>query len=138
MTEDNRTINPEARNITIGAKRPRQITIYPLSIADQMKLTDRFSEVIQEFGQTNRDEMTNEMAIQQLKRLIQDNLPEIMSYVVDEEEDTAPTLDEITNKNLYEIAKTIFEVNYEDLIKNFKDLFGRVSEMVSSQEEVEE
>jgi len=70
MTEDNRTINPEARTITIGARKPRQITLYPLSISDQMKLTDRFSEVVQEFGQTDRENMTNEMAINQLKDLI--------------------------------------------------------------------
>jgi len=135
MTEDNRTINPEARTITIGARKPRQITIYPLSISDQMKLTDRFSEVVQEFGQTDRENMTNEMAINQLKDLIQNNLPEIMSYVVNPEDDDVPTLDEITNKNLYEIARAIFEMNYEDIIKNFKDLFGRMSGMVSSQEE---
>jgi len=135
MTEDNRTINPEARTITIGARKPRQITLYPLSITDQMKLTDRFSEVVQEFGQTDRENMTNETAIQQLKDLIKDNLPEVMSYVVDPDENDIPTLDEITNRNLYEIAKAIFEMNYEDIIKNFKDLFGRMSEMVSSQEE---
>ena len=135
MTEDNRTINPEARTITIGARKPRQITIYPLSITDQMKLTDRFSEVVQEFGQTDRENMTNETAIEQLKNLIKDNLPEIMSYVVDPDENDIPTLDEITNRNLYEIARAIFEMNYEDIIKNFKDLFGRMSEMVSSQEE---
>jgi len=135
MSEDNRTINPEARTITIGARKPRQITIYPLSITDQMKLTDRFSEVVQEFGQTDRENMTNETAIEQLKNLIKDNLPEIMSYVVDPDENDIPTLDEITNRNLYEIARAIFEMNYEDIIKNFKDLFGRMSEMVSSQEE---
>ena len=135
MTEDNRTINPEARTITIGARKPRQITLYPLSITDQMKLTDRFSEVVQEFGQTDRENMTNETAIQQLKDLIKDNLPEVMSYVVDPDENDIPTLDEITNRNLYEIAKAIFEMNYEDIIKNFKDLFGRMSQMVSSQEE---
>ena len=135
MSEDNRTINPEARTITIGARKPRQITIYPLSITDQMKLTDRFSEVVQEFGQTDRENMTNETAIEQLKNLIKDNLPEVMSYVVDPDENDIPTLDEITNRNLYEIAKAIFEMNYEDIIKNFKDLFGRMSEMVNSQEE---
>jgi len=135
MTEDNRTINPEARTITIGARKPRQITLYPLSISDQMKLTDRFSEVVQEFGQTDRENMTNEMAINQLKDLIKNNLPEIMSYVIDPDENDTPTLDEITNRNLYEIAKAIFEMNYEDIIKNFKDLFGRMSQMVSSQEE---
>jgi len=58
-----------------------------------------------------------------------------MSYVVNPEDDDVPTLDEITNKNLYEIARAIFEMNYEDIIKNFKDLFGRMSGMVSSQEE---
>jgi len=135
MTEESRTINPEIRTLTIGARKPREITLYPLSITDQMKLTDRFSEVLKEFGQTDRENMTNEMAIQQLKDLIQNNLPEIMSYVVDPEENDVPTLDEITNKNLYEIAATIFEVNYEGLIKNFKNLFNRVSSLMNSQEE---
>ena len=135
MSEDNRTLNPDAVEIQVGVKTLRSVTIYPLSINDQMKLTDKFTEVIQEFGKFDRETMTNEDAVNFFKDFLSKNLPEFMEFVVNPEEQAVPTLDEVTNKQLGVIADTVFRINYEDLIKNFKDLFRRVQEAMGNQEQ---
>lgn len=131
MSEDNRDLNPDAVTTHVGVKKTRPITIYPLSISDQMKLTDKFTEIVQQFGEFDRDNMTNEQAISFLKDFLSRNLPEVMEFVVDPEETTVPGLDEVTNNQLGQIAETIFHVNYEELIKNFKDLFKRARDMMN-------
>jgi maltooligosyltrehalose synthase len=134
MSEETRTINPDAREIEIGVKKIRKVTLYPLSISDQMKLTEQLTSVIQQFSEFDRSEITNESAIDFMKNVLRDNLTAILQYVIDEDEQDLPTLDEITNNQLYKIANTIFEVNYEGLIKNFKDLFERAGTMLRDEE----
>ncbi len=135
MSQDNRTINPDAVKVQVGVRTLREITIYPLSISDQLRLTDKFTEVIQEFGKFDRETMTNEDAVNFFKDFLSKNLPEFMEFVVNPEEQAVPTLDEVTNKQLGVIADTVFRINYEDLIKNFKDLFRRVQEAMGNQEQ---
>ena len=135
MSEDNRTINPDAEKVQVGIKTLREITIYPLSISDQMKLTDKFSEAIEQFSQFDRETMSNEDAINFIKNFLSQNLPEFMEFVVDPDETTVPTLDEVTNKQLGIIADVVFRINYEELIKNAKDLFKRVKEAMGTQDQ---
>ena len=135
MSEDNRTINPDAEKVQVGIKTLREITIYPLSISDQMKLTDKFSEAIEQFSQFDRENMSNEDAINFIKNFLSQNLPEFMEFVVDPDETTVPTLDEVTNKQLGIIADVVFRINYEELIKNAKDLFKRVKEAMGTQDQ---
>jgi len=135
MSEDNRTINPDAEKVQVGIKTLRDITIYPLSISDQMKLTDKFSEAIDQFSQFDRETMSNEDAINFIKNFLSQNLPEFMEFVVDSNENNVPTLDEVTNKQLGLIADVVFRINYEELIKNAKDLFKRVTEAMGTQDQ---
>jgi len=134
MSEENRTINPDAKKVDVGVKKTRSITIYPLSINDQMKLTDKFTEVIEQFGQFDRENMTNADAINFFKDFLSKHLPEFMEFVIDPEEDAVPGLDEVTNNQLAQIADTVFRVNYEELIKNFKDLFKRAQNMMNQEQ----
>ena len=136
MTQNNekRNINPDAAKVQVGARTIREIIIYPLSISDQMQLTDKFSEIVQKFSEFDSNKMTNEDAIKFFKDFLSDNLPEFMEFVVNPNENAVPTLDEVTNKQLAEIAENVFRINYEDMIKNFKDLFKRAQEAMNQEQ----
>lgn len=135
MTEDTRSLNPDCKDVQVGVKKTRTIRIYPLSISDQMKLTEKFTDVVNQFGNFDRENMTDAEAIDFIKGFLRDNLAEFMQYVIDEDEHRIPTLDELTNNQLAELADVVFRINYEDLIKNFKDLFGRAKGMMSTSQE---
>lgn len=131
MSEDSRTINPDTVTTHVGNKKLRPITIYPLSIQDQMKLTDVFSETVQKFSEFDRESMTNKDVIDFMKSFLSENLPQFMEFVVDPDENEVPGLYEVTNNQLAEIADIVFRINYEDLIKNFKNLFERAQTAMS-------
>lgn len=121
---DGRTLNPDIKNINVGIKELREVKIYPLSMTDQFQLTEDLAQVINEMGSgVDFSTITNEDALQFMKKLLSENLMKILTYVTTEEE--RPTLDELTNNQFYEIANILFEVNYEGLLKNFKDLIMR-------------
>jgi len=121
---DGRTLNPDIKNINVGIKELREVKIYPLSMTDQFQLTEDLAQVISEMGSgVDFNSITNEDALQFMKKLLSENLIKILAYVTTEEE--RPTLDELTNNQFYEIANILFEVNYEGLLKNFKDLIMR-------------
>lgn len=118
-------LNPEIRTVKVGVRQLREVTIYPLSIHDQDELVKLLGNVISDLGQNVDFENANdEKALEFLHQLVFSNLEKVLEFVTDEKE--RPTLKELTNNQFYEIVNAIFEMNYEGLIKNFKDLFGRI------------
>ena len=117
------TANPEIKEIAIGIRQLRTIKIYPLSAKDQIALSNRLITVLGEMGTSLGENVTNEDALTFFQNLIIENLEVILEYVVDKEE--LPSMDELTNSQLYSIAETIFVVNYEGCLKNFVGLFQR-------------
>ncbi len=122
-------LNPDIKKVDVGIRELKTITIYPLSAHDQFDLTNRIVSVITDLSEKGElATLTNEEAVNFIQTVIRDNLQIILEYVVDEEE--RPSFDELTNNQIYTIVSTIFEVNYEGFLKNFKDLFKRAAELV--------
>lgn len=122
-------IKPEIREITVGIKEPRTITIYPLSMQDQFDLIDTLQGTINEIAQTyNFDDLKNEEALAFLQTVITKNLSMVLEYVTTDKE--RPTFKELTNNQFFEIVNIVFEVNYEGVIKNSKDLFQKITKMI--------
>lgn len=126
MAEENKTsLKNDVRKITIGIKEPRDITIYPLSLQDQLDLLDKVSGYIQTFGKDlDFNEITNEQAIALIRDVIVENLTLILSYVTTEKD--RPELRELTNNQFYAIIEIVYEVNFEGALKNSKNLFQRM------------
>lgn len=117
-------LNPDINKVDIGVRELTTITIYPLSAKDQFDLTSRLVNTITVLAEKDDfAQMTNEKALEFVQTAIKENLEVILEYVVDEEE--RPTMDKLTNNQIYTIVAIIFEVNYEGFIKNFKNLFER-------------
>lgn len=123
------SIKPEIREITVGIKEPRTITIYPLSMQDQFDLIDTLQGTINEIAQSyNFDDLKNEEALAFLQTVITKNLSMVLEYVTTDKE--RPTFSELTNNQFFEIVNIVFEVNYEGVIKNSKDLFQKITKML--------
>jgi len=117
-------LNPQIKTVGVGVRELREVKVYPLSVKDQFEITKEIADSINDImGGFNFDNMTEAEAVDALAQLISENLTKILKYVCDE--DKVPSVEELTNDQLSQFATIIFEVNYEGLIKNFKDLFER-------------
>jgi len=122
---DAKKLNPEIKTVQVGARQLRPVKIYPLSVSDQFELTKVLASAINQIAvdkaellKKSEDEIVNEF-----REIIAGNLTTVLEFVCDKGE--SPTMDELTNNQVAEIITIIFEVNYEGLVKNFKDLFKR-------------
>lgn len=122
-------LNPQIVEINIGVKELRKIIIYPLSMADQFKMTDTIVAAIQQFGSVGAEELSDEAVVEQMINLIEENIDRILKLVLDPDEKV--TMAELTNDQFTDICETVFEVNYEGAIKKLKNLTGKVKMALS-------
>lgn len=135
-------LNPQITITEIGIRTLREITIFPLSLADQTKtariLAKAFQEVMEKLSSFGGEEDTleEESLTSMAKQLsdidvmefiasaIQDNLEIVLKLVVDPHEEIS--MEELTNEQFYKLVEIIYEVNYEATSKNFVALLKRV------------
>lgn len=116
-------LNPQIVEVPIGVKELRNVTIYPLSMADQFKLTDVVVQSFHQFGTVDVD-MGDEAVVAKMISLIEENIDKILTLVLDEEEEVK--MSELTNEQFTDLCHIIFEVNYEGSVKKLMDLVGKV------------
>lgn len=130
-------LNPEVKEYEVGSRSLRVIRIYPLSIADQVKMGDIIVQAIKQFaGKASeygevasvKDGLENAGIITDVMGLIQDNIGRILAVTSDvpleEVEDLCSTM---TNTQLTNIVMGIWEVNYEGNVKNVQNLIKRMT-----------
>lgn len=124
-------LNPQVRTATIGVRTLRKIKIYPLSVGDQLNLSDLVIESLNKYNEITSDEKKSDMQVLSevvdfVMSLINENLDQILDKVTDREQDETEVhlLDDITNEQALAIGKLIYEINFESLVKNVKSLFG--------------
>ena len=119
-TQDEKRLNPQITETDIGVRSLRTITIYPLSMADQIKMTDLITEALNAFFmQENKEDIA---FVGFMTELIKKNMNRIMAMIADVKKNES-LLSDMTNYQASEIAKIIYEVNYESVAKNLKSLF---------------
>ena len=125
QTPEARKINPQIMQVDIGVRDLRNITLYPLALGDQLKLTDIIEEGLQAFfkvEQGSEESLTMFMAF--MFGLIKKNMPRMLALVV-LDEDADKLMNEITNAQLDEIVQVVYEKNFASL-KNLKGLLDRL------------
>lgn len=126
MSEDN-GLNPQITEINIGVRNLRKISIYPLALGDEIKLTKTLSKAITTYFEKSKIEGMSDIAIIGfVVDLVKQNFQEIVSFVVDEDVDVKKLMGDITNFQVAGIAQIIYEKNFEEAVKNA----GSLSEMV--------
>lgn len=124
---DDKNLNPQVVEATIGTRHLRKIKIYPLSMADQSKVTAILTkEIVSFFNGRDVNSIPIMEFVEFVLNAIQKNFVEILKYVTDPEDigDADNILTEISNVQAAEIASLIYETNYAALmnVKNVKSL----------------
>jgi len=117
---EEKKLNPQITDVEIGIRNLRKITIYPLSMGDQLKLTDL---IIKAITKQVGDGEGSDLSVSFIVNVIHENIGKILTMVSDEKE---TVLDELSNSQATEIAEILFDVNYGSVAKNFKSLSEKV------------
>lgn len=144
-------LNPQITTVEVGIKSLREVTIYPLSLADQTKTARILAKAFQEImgrlasfgeedeisegevseGEVSEGESLASMAkqlsdidvLEFISSVIEGNLEVVLGLVVDKNEKIL--MEELTNEQFYRLVEIIYEVNYESTSKNFVALVKR-------------
>jgi hypothetical protein len=128
LVDRNIKLNPQVAETEVGIRNLRIIKIYPLSMADQLSLTDVITKGLQEFvEQGNQEDIAFVAAVIQL---IKDNLANILTMVSDEKGEEI--MKELTNPQALQIADLIFDMNFGSLGKNAQSLAEKVRNLFPS------
>lgn len=120
------TINPEVNILSIGTRPPyRKITVYPLSIRDQLKLGDLVASYFASAYKDGEDKTEVQLA-GLVMDLIKDKIPEILSYAVTKEDMGEDIFAELSNKQVVDIVEIIYTVNFGSPAKKVMDLFAKI------------
>lgn len=119
----NKRINPQIKSVEVGILNLRKIKIYPLSMSDQLSLTDVINEAMKSFFEADRGgENENLVFVSFIVKTIQDNIDRIFKFIAPGET-PSKLMKEITNNQLSEIVRIIYQDNYEEPVKNVMSLF---------------
>lgn len=119
---NDRNMNPQIKELTIGIRELRTITVYPLSVADQLKMSQIVLDALNVFFSSKDKKINDTEFMAFLQEFLFTNLGKIIKLATDESEEV---LEEMTNLQASELAKIIYEVNYDLPIKNVKSLFEK-------------
>jgi len=128
-------LNPQVASATVGVRSLRKINIYPLSVGDQMKMTNILASKVVGFlsaKEANNDEAMVGFFI----NIINENISKFLGLSTCEKPDeegnfpeSEKLLSDITNLQISEIALLIYKMNFEESSKNFVDLFKKAKKL---------
>ncbi len=110
--------NPRISVVEIGIRDSRELTIYPLSIADEIKMRDILKESLKKAANLSDSAALVGFFID----FAMENIEKILSMVVPKGEKIEEILPEIDNIQAEEIGTIIYKVNFESISKKLKGL----------------
>lgn len=124
---DEKRLNPDIRTIVYGKKELKELTLYPLSIGDQFKVTDMITSVVQNLVAGARDgQLADIVFMTAVMNALETNLGKILTLISDtSEEESKEVIDTMTNTQFLDIIESVWAVDYEPALKKGKNLFER-------------
>ena len=120
-------LNPAIVKWSWGKKNLTEMDIYPLSVGDQGKVTAIISDVLAEYSNKYQKGEALEASglVTALYTVLQQHLPQLVAIVCDITPAEASTVaDGMTNPQLVLFCQHIWQMNYEEVIKNVKSLMA--------------
>jgi len=124
-------LNPQITEVEIGVRNLRTIKIYPLSIGDQLELTDLITEAMQRFFGVSSESIADTDFVIFILSLIKKNLGRILELATCNEYNDI--LKDITNEQAIQIGNIIYNVNFKCLEKNVKSLSEKLKQTSQSE-----
>jgi hypothetical protein len=120
-------LNPDIKEIIYGKRDLKKITIYPLSIGDQFKVTDLITDLVRKLVEAQKQGVENEYAlITAAIKVLEENITKILTLITDSsEEECIDLVNNLTNSQLMDIVDIVWTVNFEPAIKKGKSLFEK-------------
>lgn len=127
-------LNPQIRTVEIGTRTLRKVNIYPLSYGDQKKLIDTIRDKVFDTMRLVSGEDNPEIVIEadsesnegvDLINVIFEALQDNFDYILELVTDGDVTITELTNYQVSEIVKIVYETNFEEPGKNLPSLFQK-------------
>lgn len=130
MSENLNNINPQITTTTIGVRVLREINIYPLSVMEQLKLSDVVSKAIVDFFNT-KDKIRKQVVINTeniefvnfVVTILRENIMKVIAISTDE--DPEKVLSDMTNDQLADFIGIIYEDNFGKIRKKVSDLIQK-------------
>lgn len=143
MSESKGILNPQVKTTTIGVRVLREISVYPLSVGEELKLSDVISNAVVSFFDTrarleDKTEINTENIefVNMLIDLIRDNVAKVIEITTDEENPEGVLMD-MTNEQLVDFATLIYQENFGNLRKKVTDLISVIVPPVDPEAELE-
>lgn len=131
-------LTPDIREIPIGIRTIKMLKIYPLSIGDQLEMTDILSNILTTILEKTADaameaEQANEgfSFINEIVDLIKNNFRDFLVKVIDTDISPDDVMKDMSNKQAIALINILYEANYEEALKNGKDLIMKVKTVKS-------
>ncbi len=121
-------LNPQNEEMYIGVRTLRKVTVYPLSLADQLKMTDVIIEAVHQCSLMDKDNLKDADIVGAMLGVIKSNLGVFLECIFDPED--AVTFEDITNEQFSDLVMLVFSMNYESSIKKFQTLTQRVKGLI--------
>jgi hypothetical protein len=118
-------VNPQVKEVKIGVRILRKIKVYPISVADQLELTDMITEAVGVFFSIEAEKKEEGLPMEFIifvTGLIKENIGEVITKVTGKEDSDA-LLADMTNDQLSEIVGIIYKENFEGPFEKLVDLF---------------
>ena len=129
-----KTMNPQITSIEVGARKLRELTIYPLAMGDQIKLEKMVELTLVDYY-TRYPEGGDIASLGVfISKVFVENIYVVLGLVTDKEGEELEILaNDLTNMQSTEIVKLVYETNFlEPYEKNLKSLplMDKVSQLV--------
>lgn len=142
-------VNPKCRKVEIGVRTIREITIWPLSLADELEFSSRIVSLMNGYedianprlppipeGSTEEgiesilQEFPSESEIEikvatYIITAIKENLVELLAFVTEEE----VSLNDVDNDQFMDLCDTIFEMNFAGAVGKGMRLLSKVKSL---------
>ena len=119
--------NPKARKFEIGIREIREITIWPLSLADEISFSEKIVSLVDGFDKSvlSDGEPSDVKATAYIIEAIQNNLVELLVYVTDDK----VSLSDLDNEQFVDLCTIIFEMNFDGAAGKIKRLLNRIKNL---------
>jgi len=139
-------LNPQIQTLEIGVKSLKEVTIYPLSMADQFHLSDIISKAVSKYSkpdepqkdadEPSQDEQqdntpkTEVEVFRAIMTLVEENLITILDLVTDDE--VQISLNDLTNPQFADLCTIIYEENFDNAAGKLLSLFNKTKTLLKS------
>jgi len=119
--DDQAKLNPQQTEVEIGVRNLKNLTIWPLSMADQIEISQTLEGAVSQIIANSLDDLSFVLAI---KTVIADNITSILMKITDHTTKVKADklLKDLTNDQFVDICTKIYEMNFQVISKNVMSL----------------